>query len=506
MAFTGRSLTTIRDAYLAELAYQYELAGSSILTVPASPAWMQGGSLALLLMAQEREAEVLQDQILPDKATTPFLDRHGNVDGVPRLAASPSTILVAITGTPGASAASAGRAMSDSNGTRYNVVSTVIPSSGALDGSGDGSVEVQCTLSGVIGNIGVGTTMTWVTAPVGFNPTGTSAGVSVVGEDAELNPSYASRIIAARQNRPASANRADWRGWVEAVAGVDAAFVYERVYVNAGIPYTGTLGAVSVVALGPAPTTATNTRILSGTELAHIADYIEGTRDTAGALVPTAAQVQLRPVTIAPTSYAILAATDNPVGVAISVTAPGSNAFPFLAPVGDYKVVAFPAPTASAFTIAPAPIAVPASQQVAPGDTVAVYCPTERGLYFLTTVQTVNVATGAVTVSPALPAAPTVGDLFLPATPLWAQVRTAVFSVIDALGPGDTDVAPAVPPAASRWPSPETAERGTLYRSQLEAATLSVRGVANAVVTLPVADVASAPLTLHSLDALRLNP
>lgn len=506
MAFTGRSLTTIRDAYLAELAYQYELVGSSILTVPASPAWMQGSSLALLLMAQEREAEVLQDQILPDKATTPFLNRHGAVDGIPRLPASPSTVLVAITGTPGASASPVGRAMSDSAGVRYNVVSLTIPSSGALDGGGNGSVEVQCSVGGVLGNIGVGTTMTWVTAPVGFNPTGISAGLSVVGEDAELDAPYAARIIAARQNRPGSGNRADWKTWVEAVGGVDSAFVYERVYVSGGIPHTGTLGAVSVVALGPAPTTATNTRVLSGTELAHIAAYIEGTEDANGDPVPVAAQVQLRPVTMAPTSYAILAVIDNPVNTVVSVTVPGSNVFPFVAPVGDYKVVGFPAPGASAFTVAPAPVAVPASERVAAGDTIAVACPTERGLYFLTTVQTVNNTTGALTVSPALPAPPVVNALVLPATPLWAQIRTAIFGVYDALGPGDTDVAPASPPAPSRWPSPETAERGTLYRAQVEAACLSVRGVANAVVTSPGTDVASAPLTLHSLAALRLNP
>ena len=506
MAFTGRSLTTIRDAYLSELAYQYELAGSAILTSPASPAWMQAGALALLLMAQEREAEVLQDQILPDKATTGFLNRHGNVDGIPRLLASPSTILVAISGTPGASASPVGRALSDTNGTRYAIVSTVIPASGALDGSGDGFVEAQCTLPGVVGNIGVGTTMTWVTAPVGFNPTGTSAGLTVVGEDEELDPSYAARIIAARQNHPASGNRADWREWVEAVAGVDSAFVYERVFVNGGIPYTGTLGAVSVVALGPAPTTATNTRILSGPELAHIVAYIEGTETAEGVAVPLAAQVQLRPVTIKPGNYAILAAVDNPVPVTVSVTAPGSNAFPFVTPLGDYSVAGAPTPTTTAFTVTPAPIAVPVSERVAPGDTVAVSCPTVRGLYFLTTVQTVNTTTGAITVSPALPAPPVVGALVLPATPLWDQIRTAVFAVFDALGPGDTDVAPAVPPASSRWPSPETAERGTLYRSQVEAAALSVRGVANAVVTLPGSDVASIPLTLHSLTALRLNP
>jgi len=498
VAFTGRTFDSIRDELLAEWAYQHSLVGEELVTTEGSDAWMSAGAFALTLMPGELEAETLQDQILPDRAGEGFLLRHGNVEGIPRLAAVAAVLLVNVTGTVGASSVPTGRAMTAPSGLRFVVISTVIPREGALDGGGGGSVYVRCVTPGTGGNLGVGTTLTWVSPPVGFDPPGTVAGTQTAGEAAETDSAYAQRVMAWRRNRPGSGNNQDWREWGGAVDGVDVTFVFPNVLGNT----TGLPGVVTLLALGPAPGSSTaQTRILSGDALANVAAYIEGTQDAHGAAVPSAQQVQRRPTTMLAGNYSIITATPYVVNITLAVTVAAAYRFPFV--TGPYTIAS--ATSKSAFTLTPAPNTLPTAQRPVAGNLIAVAADV-RGGYALSTIATVNASTGAVTITEPLPAIPGGGEVVLPAPAVWAAILAKVLPVIDGLGPGDTDRPSASPLVASRWPAPEMEYRPTLYRSALQAAALSVPGVIDATVPAPAADVVPDAFRLVLLGTLTLTP
>ena len=498
-AFLGRTYDEIRDQLLAEWAYQYTQIGKTLLTIEGSDASLWAGALALSLMAQEREAQVLQDQILPDRASLEFLLRHGVVDGLPRRAATSARLTVNVTGTPGGSAVTVAQALTSASGVRFSVTSTVIPLEGVLDGGGAGTLVITCTVAGAAGNLPVGTTVTWVAAPAGFNATATVANIALAGEDIESDTDYAARILANRQNRPASGNRQDWLNWTDAVSGVSVPYVYPNVRVIAGTATPTVLGAVLSVPIGPLPDdSSAPTRIVSTATCNHVAAYIEGTEDETGTAVPLASQIQLRPVTMPAGSYEILPATLSQVNVSMTLTLGAADDFPFTPPFGDYAIQAAPAPTTSTFFVLPLPNGQPVGSRLLTTHRIAVTCLSERGQYFLTTAL-VDGATGQVDVDPPIPTIPSAGMLVLPATALWSSVLSAVEAVFDALGPGDTAGTP------SRWPPVEVQGRSTLYTSQIEAAALSVQGVISATLVLPAADVAAGALELHMLDTLTLR-
>lgn len=502
MGYTGRTFAEIRDGYLAELAYQYSIAGETILTSRGSDAWRQASAFALVLMAGEAGAENLEDQILPDRADTANVNRHGGVDGVDRAPAVAAELQVNVTGSPGGSSLLTGLAMTAPDGTRYRVTTSPVPDGGALDGGGGGSVDVVAEVPGTAGNASVGTILTWVSPPSGFDATATVAGTLTQGEDEEDDAEYAARIIANRKTRPGSGNRQDWVRWVEAVDGVGAVYVYPNVIdLGSGVITTGAAGVLTVVALGPARAgEVSQTRILSSGKITDIEGYIEGTLDAAGDAVAAERQVQLRPTTILAGNYDIRAATQSVLAVVLSLTVNAENEFPFL----DGGYVTTGTPTTTGFTVTPAPNTLAAAYRPAVGDLVAVQNAAEFGGYSLATVATVDIATGAVTVTEAMAGAPASGALVLPATALWPDILDAVGALFDAQGPGDTDGSPASPAVASRWPAPEHTARDTIFRSQLAAAALGIAGVVNVTVPTPASDTKAQPFRLNVLGSLKL--
>ncbi len=502
MGFTGRTFAQIRDSILAEHAYQYTLAGETLLTARGSDAWRQASATALVMMASEAGAENLEDQILPDRADTANVNRHGEVDGVDRAPAVAAELLVNVTGTPGGSSLATGLAMTSPTGTRYTVTTSPVPDGGALDGLGGGSVNVRAEVAGADGNASVGTILTWVSPPAGFDATATVAGTVTEGEEEEDDAEYAARIISNRQTRPGSGNRQDWRRWVEEVDGVESVFVYPNALDRGtGVIVTGAAGVLTVVALGPARNGAVSqTRLLSSGKITEIEGYIEGTLDAAGDAVALARQVQLRPTTMKVGNYDIRAATQSSLAVVLTLAVNAENAFPFL----DGGYVTTGTPTTTGFTVTPTPGSLGSTYRPAVGDLIAVQNSAVFGGYSLATVATVNNATGAVTVAEAMDAAPASGALVLPATPLWSSVLDEIGALFDLQGPGDTDGSPASPVAASRWPAPEQTARDTIFRAQLSAAALGVVGVVNVGVTTPASDTKAEPFRLNVLGSLKL--
>lgn len=493
MPYTGRSVPDIRDQILADWTTAYAQLGKSLLTIEGSPAYLWAAALAQQFQQLEAMGQQTADNILPDRASAEALQRFGLVYGVTRRPAVAAIITVKVTATPDNTyAIPAGSLMVYVDGQVYAVSNTSVVITG-----GTGTVTATATLAGASGTREVGDVLTWSVAPAGLNPTGTVATITTDGADEESIEDYRQRIIERLQERPASGNRADWRDWVESFEGlaITDAYVYPLLmppasYPGAGTP--GTLGTVTVVAVGPPQGDETsNSRVLGtpGQLLQTVVDYIEGDATIAG--VATTTGTQLRPVTMAPGDYSVEAIAVDPRDVSMNVTvsapyAPGWS--------GTMTVVAGSTTTS---------LILSGDTTANNGQTVAVVVGTgaiRGGVQIITLgtgvfggVNTVYTLTGA----NILLAAPAAASTVRPAMANDAAIRTAIFAYFDNLGPGDTS-------PASRWPDTGVKGPAILYPSGLIAAAMGVTGVLSVTVTAPAAAVTPAAKTVVTLDDLTL--
>lgn len=507
MSYTGRTRAVIRDTLLALWSAEYTAAGARLLVAPGSDAYLWASALAVLLEGLEAQAENIERDILPDQASPEALARHGDVDGVARRLGARAVHVVTLTGpVAGTFPIPTGTQMAFSDGTLYNVDSgSVTFPAGPLPAT----VDVTAVDAGAAGTRAAGAKLTFVATPVGINSTGTVTGAPTTpGTDQESLADWATRIIARRQERPASGNRADWQAWVESYTGstVARAFVYPLLAPPASFPGAGTPetpGCVTVVAVGPAQGDSTVKRRIvpvddggtrtPGAALTRIRDYIEGDRTIAG--VATTSGTQLRPVTMLAANAAVEAISETAQNVVLSCAMTEANAFPW---TGALTIVSS---TATSLTVS--------------GDHTA-----KEGLraLVLPAAPTVRGTTIAITLGPAtFGGVNTVFDqtapgsecgsptgLVYPCPPNWETIRADVFAHFDALGPGDTT-------PASRWPEESVEARATLYRQGLAAdvingVTTAATGVLSCTVTTPAADVTPAAKTVVTLGTLIVTP
>ncbi len=512
MAWDSRTRDEIAATGLADHAARAEDAGRPIDTREGAPYWLLWQALALILESQESQLAALAGEILPDTATHAFLLRHGAVEGLPPDPGSAAVLTITVSGTPSATVTFGSATLTAPNGAVYVPSANPDGTGGSVVLSGGGTATAYATarVAGVDGNQPTATLLAWSGAPANSDPTALVAATYAAAVDAEADGPYALRILARRQERPASGNRADWVDWITQVDGVADAVVYPLLHGTYG---TNTLGAVTALALGPAQgDSITNTRIIGGTPGATLTDiegYIEGTLDAAGGTTGTLAQ--LRPVTMRTGDYVVEAPAVAAQDLDIQVTLAAAYAAPFIYSAG-YVVLGAPTPDATTFslvgnvTTAFAPSGTPVAILVPV--TTGVY----RGGYYKVTPISVDYdgSTNTDFVVPTLPGAPVVGRAVLPAPPNWADIRTAMFALFDGLGPGDTS------PDASRWPGQETRLRSTLYRSAIAAALVAqyeangaldagVAGVLNAVIVTPGGDVTPAAKTISTLGILKVH-
>lgn len=490
MPYTGRSVPDIRTEILADWTTAYAQLGKNLLTVEGSPAYLWASGLAVQFLQLEAMGEQTADNILPDRASAEALQRFGTVYGVTRRPAVAATLTVTVTAPLDAVyVVPAGSLMVYVDGQVYAISDTTVTIIGNT-----GTVSGTATLAGAAGTRDVGDTLTWSVAPAGLNPTGTVA-TSTAGADEESVADYRQRIIERLQERPASGNRADWRDWVEAFEGVAVtdAYVYPLLmppaaYPGAGTP--GTLGCVTVVAVGPAQgSDTTNTRVLGtpGQLLQTCVDYIEGDADIDG--VATTTGTQLRPVTMAPGDYSVEAILVAPENVALGVTVSA----PYVPGWSGTKTVVAGSTTTSL---------------ILSGDTTAI-----NGLTAAVTVGTGAVRGGVQVITlgtgvfggvnttytlagvNVLLAAPVGGSTVRPALANDAALRTALYTYFDGLGPGDTT-------PASRWPDAGTKGPFVVYPAALIAAVMGVTGVLSVTVVSPAAAVTPAAKTVVTLGSL----
>lgn len=493
MPFDARTRDAIRDAFLADLLARYAAAGQTLDISTLSHHHRTGSALALVLSLYDAMGVGLDDEILPDKATY-SVERHAKVEGITRDPAVAAIEQVTVTGTPSAVLALSGKTVTATDGLTYAVSANAdgTGTSVTLSGGGTATAYATCQTAGAAGTKPVGTILTWSSAPTGANPTVTVAAVTRAGVDQETLTALAARVIARRQERPASGNRADWQDWANAVAGVDDAVVYPLLHSSLGV---NTPGAMTVIPLGQAQgDSATNSRIVSGTVVTNVAGYIEGTKDANGNTVTNG--TQLRPVTMAAGDYAIEAALTQTQNVEATLVLAAAYAPPFTTTAD--VVLASPVPTTTTFSItgnvaatfAPSGVPLPILVNVGTGN--------YRGGFYKVTPSSVTWDSGngrTNFVVPTLPGAPVSASRVLPGLSNFGAIRTALFALFDDLGPGDTS-------PASRWPGQETRLRATLYTAQLIGAFTDVDGVLSATLVAPAANVAPAAKTIVTLGTL----
>ncbi len=507
MSYTGRARDTIRDSLLSFWSQEYTAAGERLLIAPGSDAYLWASALAVMLEGLEAQAESVARDILPDQASDEAIARHGSVDGVARRAGvrarHPVTVTAGVDATYTFPTGVTYR-MAYSDGTLYTVDSVAVTIA-----AGTGTITVTAADIGADPTRAVADVLTFVSAPTGLDATGTVASVATTGTDQESYSAWAARIIARRQERPASGNRADWQDWVEGYTGttITRAYVYPLLAPPASYPGAGTPdtpGCVTVVAVGPAQgDVLTNTRVVptddastrtAGAALTRIRDYIEGDRTVAG--VATDDGTMLRPVTMVADNAAVEAISVSAQNVVLSCTMTAANAFPWVGAIaiilstdttikvtGDYTALA-----------GKRALVLPAT-------------PTERGGYRAVTLGNANFAAGDTTFTQATGQEvgfPT-GSIY-PCPPNWGTIRDDVFSHFDGLGPGDTT-------PASRWPAEDVEARATLYRTGLAADVINgaqspavATGVLSCSVTTPAADVTPAAKTVVILGTLLVTP
>jgi hypothetical protein len=255
--FTPRKRAAIRDTILANWQARYRAIGLDLLIVRGSDAYMQADAFALELEGIEAQAAQTRNEILPDKASSAGLDRHGFVDGVPRRTATRArfTVQGVCAGRRTLKRREQGRAV----GRRARVRARGRDRHGHrrerhLRGTGQGGHARH------------------ERQPPGRRdpPVVDHAGQRAIerGQRAERHD-HGGRRRARRRLRPAhhpqaprapgSGNRADWADWALQCDGVAECYVFPLLAPDLSLT-TPTLGAVSIMPMGPAQAAARSTR------------------------------------------------------------------------------------------------------------------------------------------------------------------------------------------------------------------------------------------------------
>lgn len=304
-------------------------------------------------------------------------------------------------------------------------------------------------------------------------------------EDGELDADYQARILAWWGYRLPTGSPADLVSVCEATDFVTEAYAYPS---NGG---GAVRGLCDVRVMGAAQgESATDTRVLSNTDLAHVRAYIEGDEDIHGTSTPGGEQRRIVGAKMTPLgNVEIYNATAQVQNVALAVANAPTHPWPW---TGSHAI-------ASSNTIS---WTVSGDHTDLAGLPWLLFVGTSnaRGGYMRVTPPTATFNSGPNTTKfdapSTLPAAPT--GTGYPAPPNWEQIRDAVFGVFDALTPGDTS-------PATRYPAPTGARPTRLYLGGLYAAVEAADGVVDSSVTTPATTITPTALYRITLGTLTVT-
>lgn len=481
MSFAVRAHEVIRAAILDDWRAMYLELDDDLDTSEHSDAFSWADAFAFIAEGLEAKALQLTKELFPDTASSAFVLRHAAVIGLARKPATSARLYVT---SAGAGSYTTADRLTASTGAVYAPVS---------DGSSPGDVLVEALEAGSAGNLAPGSPMTWNPAPSGITAAAVVASQALVAVDTETTQALALRVLAWWRERPGGGNRADWAAWGEAHAGVDRAFVYPLRHGTLG---PGTLGAVTLCVLAPAPTTlvrgelpVTAIRLVDLSTRNDLKAQLVGTGDYA-------AEGGLAPGTIHPDDVFVTTPAAVPTDVTLTLTMSSAAPFPFAG------TLAFTGVSETQVTVASLPTGLVS------GVLVAIPDPDVLGGYAYRTV-TVS-GSGPWTLTFAAVSATPVPGVLRPLPSNAADIRAAVIAVFNALGPGLGSG------VSRRWPDEDELQPpGTLYLGTLAAAVMGVRGLAgspagvngvlNAAVANPVANVVSSPGDMPTLGTLILQ-
>lgn len=496
-----RTRDEIRESILAHLRAAY--APRRIVTARRSFFWALAESLALEQEGAEATAAAAGLEAFPASASDEGVARHADWSGLSRQPATRAVLRARVTGTPSATVEVAdGAELASVDGLLFLAEPVTL----VLDGSGYGFIAVAARDVGDTANLAAGSLLTWTSAPAGLVATATvmaapgdTSPLLLAGAELEEIEALRTRVVLWRKEKAQAGNRADWVAWATSVSGVGSAYIYPRARrVSDGVGgYVWSYavhGSLVLMPLAPAPGADTYVQNADGTsglglspafsrlpsELLRVlvGDYIEGTRDAAGAAVPEALQKQLRPATLAPDNYELGAPTQTVSNIELQLTTDPAVA-PWSWGLTETSVRTVSAATTTTLTLDEV-------TGLAAGSRIAVFLGTAvvRGGWW--TARLASAPSGlVVTLSTPLPAAPSPGALVRPDCGLWSEVRRRVLTLFDALGPGDTQVLsdgtyadPSVVQIMSaRYPRPNDAGRDRLFVSDLIAEIETIPGV-----------------------------
>jgi uncharacterized phage protein gp47/JayE len=225
------------------------------------PAWKWFRAVASAATDLHAHIRVAIDDLLPDRASAPYLSRWGAILGMPQKPATRARGLnvLRVFGAAGSSVATTDTLVHDASGTRFQIYANqTIP---ALADHMD--VSIIAIDAGTAGRLTSGESLSFDATPAGLSEIGQLVGdVNLDGADQESPEAYRTRILTRFSDPPRGGAFADYQAWAEAETGIDAAFPYS---IRQG------LGSVDLAALH---TGRGADRLLSGGEISDLYDAV----------------------------------------------------------------------------------------------------------------------------------------------------------------------------------------------------------------------------------------
>ena len=216
MPFAVLEMPASRDAILRDMANQ--VPGAAV-GVDSDHGVRAAGMAAAIEGLYQYQAWITR-QILPDTADPDWLERHANLHGITRLAATRATGTITFTGAAG-SVIGVGVEAKTLGGVAY-----VTTASGTIGAGGSVSLAAQASVTGLAGNAAAGTAVTLTSAPAGVQSSAVLGSAMTGGTDVETDAALLDRLLFRLRNPPQGGAAHDYVAWAESIDGVSAAYVY----------------------------------------------------------------------------------------------------------------------------------------------------------------------------------------------------------------------------------------------------------------------------------------
>ncbi len=512
MAITGQTRTQIRTAILSAFTSRLGALGLSVDTSAGSYHYLLADRLAARALGIEGNAEELGAEIDLRTASQAVVERWADLLGTERGDGTKGRYTVTLTGTSSLTSVELDGRYFLRNGLRYVPVENSVAMS-----AGTGTCTIEAADVGTAYELASGDTLKWGSAPAGMNPTVTFATEVTAAEDEQGDDGYRAQVIAEVRSRPASGNPQHLINLVEAHEDVAEAYCYPILGAHSGgqaaantftTSRLDTPGAVTMLILGPPQgdtglgSSLTHSRARTSAQAQLVREYLLGERNADGTVQR-------------PKGSRLFFAGCDPADWTV--------AWPNLTAVNVELTVEPEYTNEPAWTGSHALVSATTTQVVVSGDhtdlvdtDVILRMPDAefvRGRWTKRTLASASYSGGSgqttFTLDEAMPDSPT-GTMY-PALGNWSEIRSAVFDLFDALGPGDVPSTADEPlrmgsiTRRRRYPPESWKGRADVALPDLRSAVIGAGGVLDVTVVAPVADQVAGPLDLFVLGELKIT-